>query len=221
MAQTYTKNYNIDTFSELVSNLQTAYEWHNVVTAEDGTYAYFYATETAWINFFISSNTIGIKINKGNENVINIGANAWINSKTTKTRNVFCFSCFLNNSSYNLTGTENALHSFIIGKAINQFTSQEETVLAVTQQYSNNISSIILSSDNATEPVRLAQITCLYYNLSSKITTMQNVFSKYSECVMKDVYVLTSLQFPAISFNDCTLNGKKYYMQGAILLADD
>ena len=113
------------------------------------------------------------------------------------------------------------MYSFIIGKAINQLTSQEETVLAVTQQYNNNISSIILSSDNATEPVRLAQIAYLSYNLSSKITTMQNVFSKYSECVMKDVYALTSLQFPAISFNDCTLNGKKYYMQGAILLADD
>lgn len=220
MAQTYTKNYNIDTFSELVSDLQTAYEWHNVVTAEDGTYAYFYATETAWIHFFISNNTIGIKINKGNEIVINIGGNAWINSKTTKTRNVFCFSCFLYSSSYTLTGNEN-LYSFIIGKAINQLTSQEETVLAVTQQYSNNISSIILSSDNATEPIRLTQITYLNYNFSSKITMMQNVFSKYSECIMKDVYVLTSLQFPAISFNDCTLNGKKYYMQGAILLADD
>ncbi len=220
MTQTYTKNYNIDTFSELVSNLQTAYEWHNVVTAEDGTYAYFYATETAWIHFFISNNTIGIKINKGNENVINIGANAWINSKTTKTRNVFCFSCFLHSSSQNLTGTE-TLYSFIIGKAINQLTSQEETVLAVTQQYNNNISSIILSSDIATEPVRLIQIAYLSPNVSSKITTMQNVFSKYSECVMKDVYALTSLQFPAVSFNDCTLNGKKYYMQGAILLADD
>jgi hypothetical protein len=220
MDQTYTKNYNIDTFSELVSDLQTAYEWHNVVTAEDGTYAYFYATETAWIHFFISNNTIGIKINKGNEIVINIGGNAWINSKTTKTRNVFCFSCFLYSSSYTLTGNEN-LYSFIIGKAINQLTSQEETVLAVTQQYSNNISSIILSSDNATEPIRLTQITYLNYNFSSKITMMQNVFSKYSECIMKDVYVLTSLQFPAISFNDCTLNGKKYYMQGAILLADD
>ena len=220
MAQTYTKNYNIDTFSELVSDLQTAYKWHNVVTAEDGTYAHFYATETAWIHFFISNNTIGIKINKGNENVINIGANTWINSKTTKTRNVFCFSCFLYSSSQNLTGNEN-LYSFIIGKAINQLTSQEETVLAVTQQYNGNISSIILSSDNATEPVRLTQITYLNYNFSSKITTMQNVFSKYSECIMKDVYALTSLQFPAISFNDCTLNGKKYYMNGAILLADD
>lgn len=220
MAQTYTKNYNIDTFSELISDLQTAYEWHNVVPAEDGTYAYFYATETAWIHFFISNNTIGIKINKGNEIVINIGANAWINSKTTKTRNVFCFSCFLYSSSYTLTGNEN-LYSFIIGKAINQLTSQEETVLAVTQQYNGNISSIILSSDNATEPIRLTQITYLNYNFSSKITMMQNVFSKYSECIMKDVYVLTSLQFPAISFNDCTLNGKKYYMQGAILLADD
>lgn len=220
MAQTYTKNYNIDTFSELISDLQTAYKWHNVVTAEDGTYAYFYATETAWIHFFISNNTIGIKINKGNENVINIGANAWINSKTTKTKNVFCFSCFLYSSSYTLTGNEN-LYSFIIGKAINQLTSQEETVLAVTQQYNGNISSIILSSDNATEPVRLTQITYLNYNFSSKITMMQNVFSKYSECIMKDVYALTSLQFPAISFNDCTLNGKKYYMQGAILLADD
>ena len=220
MAQTYTKNYNIDTFSELISDLQTAYEWHNVVPAEDGTYAYFYATETAWIHFFISNNTIGIKINKGNEIVINIGANAWINSKTTKTRNVFCFSCFLYSSSYNLTGNEN-LYSFIIGKAINQLTSQEETVLAVTQQYNGNISSIILSSDNATEPVRLTQITYLNYNFSSKITTMQNVFSKYSECIMKDVYALTSLQFPAISFNDCSLNGKKYYMNGAILLADD
>lgn len=220
MDQTYTKNYNIDTFSELVSDLQTAYEWHNVVTAEDGTYAYFYATETAWINFFISSNTIGIKINKGNELVINLGTNAWINSKTTKTRNVFCFSCFLHSSSYNLTGNEN-LYSFIIGKAINQLTSQEETVLAVTQQYNGNISSIILSSDNATEPVRLTQITYLNYNFSSKITMMQNVFSKYSECTMKDVYALTSLQFPNVSFNDCTLTGKKYYMQGAILLADD
>ena len=123
-------------------------------------------------------------------------------------------------SSYTLTGNEN-LYSFIIGKAINQLTSQEETVLAVTQQYNGNISSIILSSDNATEPVRLTQITYLNYNFSSKITMMQNVFSKYSECIMKDVYALTSLQFPAISFNDCTLNGKKYYMQGAILLADD
>lgn len=220
MAQTYTKNYNIDTFSELVSDLQTAYEWHNVVTAEDGTYAYFYATETAWIHFFISNNAIGIKINKGNELVINLGTNAWINSKTTKTRNVFCFSCFLHSSSYNLTGNEN-LYSFIIGKAINQLTSQEETVLAVTQQYNGNISSIILSSDNATEPVRLTQITYLNYNFSSKITMMQNVFSKYSECIMKDVYALTSLQFPNVSFNDCTLNGKKYYMNAAILISDD
>lgn len=220
MAQTYTKNYNIDTFSELVSDLQTAYEWHNVVTAEDGTYAYFYATETAWIHFFISNNTIGIKINKGNELVINLGTNAWINSKTTKTRNVFCFSCFLHSSSYTLTGNEN-LYSFIIGKAINQLTSQEETVLAVTQQYNGNISSIILSSDNATEPVRLTQITYLNYNFSSKITMMQNVFSKYSECIMKDVYALTSLQFSNVSFNDCTLTGKKYYMNAAILLADD
>ena len=220
MAQTYTKNYNIDTFSELISDLQTAYEWHNVVTAEDGTYAYFYATETTYINFYISNNTMGIKINRENENVINIGANAWINSKTTKTTNVFCFSCFLHSSSQNLVGTE-TLYSFIIDKAINQLTSQEETVLAVTQQYNNNILAIILSSDNATEPVRLIQITYLSSNVSSKITAIQNVFSKYSEFVMQDVYALTSLQFSALSFNDCTLNGKKYYMNGAILLADD
>ena len=56
MAQTYTKNYNIDTFSELISDLQTAYEWHEVQISEDNLTATFFVTESIPQHLIKSSN---------------------------------------------------------------------------------------------------------------------------------------------------------------------
>ena len=222
MAQTYTKNYNADTFPELVSDLQSAYEWHEVQTAEDGLTSTFFVTENIYFKVLCSNNALSVRIGKNNADLnLNFGnASNYLLAKITKTSKVFCFSYMLQNSSGNISPT-GILYNVVIGNAVNQLTKAEETALAFAYQYNFTPQGFILSSDNLTGNVSIVSVSNLSSNLGSEITTMQNWFSKYSECIMKDVYVLSALQFPSLSFNDCTLNNKKYYMNGAILLADD
>ena len=224
MAQTYTKNYNIDIFSELVSDLQTAYEWHEVQISEDNLTATFFVTESIYFKVFCLNNKyLSVKIGKNNTDLtVNMGGSQeYLLTKITKTSKVFCFS-YLGSSSISDIIPTSTLYHIAIGTAVNQLTKEEGKALSFIQQHSQNPSGLIISSDNLTGNLNaLIGMATLGSNLSSKITTMQNTFYRNSECIMKDVYVLTSLQFPAISFNDCTLNGKKYYMNGAILLADD
>ena len=220
MAQTYTKNYNADTFSELVSDLQSAYEWHEVQIAEDGSSAVFYVTENISVKLSLINTSLQFQIIKNGSSITKQSTN-WFLTKTVKTNKAFCFTIVANNSSENILPT-GYLNYIIIGTAVNQLTGTEETALAYVNQYStSNISGYILSSDNLTETVSTTNISTVINNLAARVTSIQNVFSKYSECIMKDVYVLSALQFPSLSFNDCTLNNKKYYMNGAILLADD
>ena len=220
MAQTYTKNYNADTFSELVSDLQSAYEWHDVQIAEDGSSAVFYVTENISVQLSLTNTTLQFQIIKNGSSITTQSAK-WFLTKTVKTNKAFCFTIVTNNISENISPT-GYLNHIIIGTAVNQLTGTEETALAYVNQYStSNISGYILSSDNLTETVSTTNISTVSNNLGAKVTSMQNIFGKHSECIMKDVYILTSLQFTSFSFNDCTLNGKKYYMNSAILLADN
>ena len=220
MAQTYTKNYNADTFSELVSDLQSAYNWYNVEISEDGSSAVFYVTENISVQLSLTNTTLQFQIIKNGSSITTQSAN-WFLTKTVKTNKAFCFTIVGSNSSGSVLPS-GYLHHIIIGKAVNQFTNKEETALAYVYQYSSSsITGYILSSDNLTETVSATNITVVSSNFGAKVTSMQNIFGKHSECIMKDVYVLSALQFPSLSFNDCTLNNKKYYMNGAILLADD
>lgn len=220
MAQTYTKNYNADTFSELVSDLQSAYEWLDVQIAEDGSSAVFYVTENISVQLSLINTSLQFQIIKNGSSITKQSAN-WFLTKTVKTNKAFCFTIVANNISENILPT-GYLNHIIIGTAVNQLTGTEETALAYVYQYSSSsISGYILSSDNLTETVGTTNITTVSNNFGAKVTSMQNIFGKYSECIMKDVYILTALQFPSLSFNDCTLNNKKYYMNSAILLADD
>ena len=152
--------------------------------------------------------------------VTETSSNGYFSTRTIKTSKVFCFSYYVSNSLSDITPTSSNTH-LIIGTAINQFTKVEETALANLSTSSNGASGYILSSDNLTGVISYNSLPFSSYNLSSKVTSIQNIFYKNSECIMKDVYILTSSQLTTLSFNDCTLNGKKYYMQGAILLADD
>jgi len=218
MAETSTKNYSKDNFPELISDLQSAYKWNSVQISEDGSSVTFYVTKSIYFSFSMASNgALSGKIGKNKTDVVAFNASAYYLTRITKTTKAFCFSFTPNNAS-GVISPNSSVWNIIVGNAVNQFTNSEETALAVTYQ---NTSGFILSSDNLTESVSMTTFTSINQNLSSKITTMQNLFSKYSDCIMKDVYILTSLQFPQLSFNDCTFNGKKYYMQGCILLADD
>lgn len=220
MAQTYTKNYNYSVFSELVSDIQSAYNWYNVEISEDGSSAVFYVTENISVQLSLINTSLQFQIIKNGSSITKQSAN-WFLTKTVKTNKAFCFTIVANNISENISPT-GYLHHIIIGTAVNQLTGTEETALAYVYQYSSSsISGYILSSDNLTETVGTTNITVVSSNFGAKVTSMQNIFGKRSECIMKDVYILTSLQFTSFSFNDCTLNGKKYYMNGAILLADD
>lgn len=221
MAQTYTKNYNSNVFSDFISDLQSAYDWKNVEIAEDGSYAKFYVNETIRIVLWLTNSVIKFQIVNNGSVVTEQSANGYFITKTVKTNKAFCFTFMTSTSSTNILPT-GYLNHIIIGTAVNQLTGTEETALAYVNQYGNSsISGYILSSDNLTETVITTNITTVSNNFGAKVTSMQNIFGKYSECIMKDVYILTSLQFPSFSFNDCTLNNKKYYMNGAILLADD
>ena len=221
MAQTYTKNYNSNVFSDFISDLQSAYDWKNVEIAEDGSYAKFYVNETIRIVLWLTNSVIQFQIVDNDSVVTEQSTSGYFITKTVKTNKAFCFTFMTSNSSTNISPT-GYLNHIIIGTAVNQLTGTEETALAYVNQYgTSSISGYILSSDNLTEPVSTTNITSVSNNLGAKVTSMQNIFGKHSECIMKDVYILTSLQFTSFSFNDCTLNGKKYYMNGAILLADN
>lgn len=220
MAQITTKNYANSDFSELISDLQSAYSWKSVQTSEDSSTTTFFVTDNISIQCEIGGTVKKIKVCKNGTVVTETGTNGYFNTKTVKTSKVFCFSYYTNNSASDIAPNTSNTH-LIIGTAVNQLTNAEETALANISTTSSGASGYILSSDNLTGVVSYNGLPFLSVNINSKVTTMQNIFYKNSECIMKDVYILTSLQFSALSFSDCTLNGKKYYMQGAILLADD
>ena len=220
MAQITTKNYANSDFSELISDLQSAYSWKSVQTSEDSSTTTFFATDDISIRCEIGGTVKKIKVCKNGTVVTETGTTGYFKTKTVKTSKVFCFSYYTNNSASDIAPNTSNTH-LIIGTAVNQLTNAEETALANISTTSSGASGYILSSDNLTGVVSYNGLPFLSVNINSKVTTMQNIFYKNSECIMKDVYILTSLQFSALSFSDCTLNGKKYYMQGAILLADD
>lgn len=220
MAQITTKNYANSDFSELISDLQSAYSWKSVQTSEDGSTTTFFVTDNISIQCEIGGTVKKIKVCKNGTVVTETSSTGYFSTKTIKTSKIFCFSYYVSNSLSGMTPISSNVH-LIIGTAINQFTKVEETALANLLTSSSGASGYILSLDNLTEVIALNNLPFSSYNLGSKVTSMQNIFYKNSECIMKDAYILTSLQFPAVSFNDCSLNGKKYYMNGAILLADD
>ena len=220
MAQTYTKNYNADTFSELVSDLQTTYAWYNVTVSDDGLTAEFFINENVAVQILLSGKVLDFKIMKSGTVITRQSANYFLTS-IVKTSKVFCFTITPSNNTGNILPT-GYLYNIIIGTAVNQLTKVGETALAYAYQYgTSNITGYIISSDNITEPITANQYPWIGTNFGTKITVIQNFFYKYSECIMKDIYILLASQLSSLSFNDCTLNGKKYYMNGAILLADD
>lgn len=220
MAQITTKNYANSDFLELISDLQSAYSWKSVQTSEDSSITTFFVTDNISIQCKTEGTVKKIRICKNGTVVAETSSNGYFSTRTIKTSKVFCFSYYVSNSLSDITPTSSNTH-LIIGTAINQFTKVEETALANLSTSSNGASGYILSSDNLTGVISYNSLPFSSYNLSSKVTSIQNIFYKNSECIMKDVYILTSSQLTTLSFNDCTLNGKKYYMQGAILLADD
>lgn len=220
MAQITTKNYANSDFSELISDLQSAYSWKSVQVSEDSSTTTFFVTDDISIQCENNATVKKIRVCKNGTAVTETGATGYFNTKIVKTSKAFCFSYYASSSLSDIAPTSSNTH-LIIGTAINQFTKMEETALANLSTSSGGASGYILSSDNLTEVIALNSLPFPSYNLGSKVTSMQNIFYKNSECIMKDAYVLTSLQFSALSFSDCTLNGKKYYMNGAILLADD
>ena len=221
MAQITTKNYASNEFSELVADLQSAYDWKSVQTSEDNSTTTFCVTDDISIQCGIDGTVVKeIKVCKNGTVVTKISTTGYFNTKIVKSSKVFCFSYYTNNSASDIAPNTSNTH-LIIGTAVNQLTNTEETALANISTTSSGASGYILSSDNLTGVVSYNALPFLSINLSSKVTTMQNIFYKNSECIMKDAYILTSSQLAALSFNDCSLNGKKYYMQGAILLADD
>ena len=220
MAQITTKNYANSDFSELISDLQSAYSWKSVQTSEDSSTTTFFVTDNISIQCEIGGTVKKIKVCKNGTVVTETGTTGYFNTKIVKSSKAFCFSYYVSNSLSDITPASSNTH-LIIGTAINQFTKVEETALANLSTSSNGASGYILSSDNLTGVISYNSLPFSSYNLSSKVTSIQNIFYKNSECIMKDVYILTSSQLTTLSFNDCTLNGKKYYMQGAILLADD
>lgn len=225
MAQTTTKNYNHSVFSEFIADLQSAYDWKKVEISEDGSSANFYLYETVSVKLLLVNTTIKLQIIKGSSVISAFetsGTNGYFMTKTVKTNKVFCFTFMASSSSTNLSPTTNLNH-IVIGTAINQLTGAEETGLAfiVNSTGYNPISGYIISSDNLTEPISANTFPCYNSNFNSKITSMQNFFYKNSECIMKDVYVILASQLSSFVFSDCTLNGKKYYMDSGIVLADD
>lgn len=221
MAQITTKNYNANNFSELVSDLRWAYNWRNVEVAEDSSSAIFYVTDNIAIQLTVENNYRKIKILKNDEVVTESAtSNGYFITKTITTTKTFCFSYKVTSSLSNMSPND-SITNIIIGKAVNQFTETEETALVNIMTSNSGAAGYIISSDNLTEIVSNTPLPFYNNNLGSKVTSIQNVFSKYSECIMKDVYILSALQFPSLSYNNCTLNNKKYYMNGIILLADD
>lgn len=223
MAYTTTKNYNSDIFSEFISDLQSAYDWKNVEISEDGSSAVFYVTEAISIKLSLTSSTIKFQIVKNGSVVTDQSTNGYFLTKTVKTNKTFCFTFTTSSGSASISPTGTTLYHIVIGTAINQLTGAEETGLAfiVNSTGSNPISGYIISSDNLTEPISATVFPCYNSNFNAKITSMQNFFYKNSECIMKDVYVILASQLSSFVFSDCTLNGKKYYMDSGILLADD
>lgn len=220
MAQITTKNYANSEFSDLISDLQSAYNWKSVQTSEDSSTTTFCVTDDISIQCEIGGTVKKIKVCKNGTVVTETGTTGYFNTKIVKSSKAFCFSYYVGNSLSDITPVSSNTH-LIIGTAINQFTKVEETALANLSTTSNVASGYILSSDNLTGVISYNSLPFSSYNLGSKVTSIQNIFYKNSECIMKDIYILLASQLSSLSFNDCSLNGKKYYMNGAILLADD
>ncbi|MCM1224175.1 MAG: hypothetical protein NC548_57955 [Lachnospiraceae bacterium] len=225
MAVTTTKVYNASTFAELVADVQEGWDWKSIDISEDGAQADFYVSDELLLRLSLlnGNNTYIYVINNGNSTTVisSSGGASNIRTKITKTSSVFCISC-TSSSARDILKPTDEQRIVAVGTATNQLTGAKETAVVYVLQPANNyVQTMIASSDNSSAVISLIPVVYLIQNVNAKITTMQNLFYKNSECIMDDVYILTSTQTPALAYGDCTFNGKKYYMQGCIMLADD
>lgn len=220
MAVTSTKNYAAADFPELIQDFQNAYKWHDVVVSEDGNTADFYATESVFLRVRLENSRIYNDVRTETGKIINFSVGNYFSVRFTQTSKIFCISMTNPNIKTDIKPGD-AQYIFAVGSATNQLTGTNETAIVCVYQSTNSVNGCIISADDLTDNVALLTASPVFQHLSAKVTTMQNFFSKFSECIMDDVYILTSSQLPAPAYGDCTFNGRKFYMQGVLLLADD
>lgn len=221
MAQTYTKNYGYKEMSAVGDDLKKEYDWKKVEISEDSTSTKLFFTDDIAIEVATTSSYGYVRLIKQGVNIAELRmTSGYLFTKIVKTANVFCFTYSSGSYSGNISPTA-ALYHIIIAPATNQVTKEKETAIAYIATTMNGISGYIISSDNVSENIIVSVYPWNNANLGTKVTSIQNFFYKYSECIMKDIYILLASQLSSLSFTDCTLNGKKFYMNSTILLADD
>lgn len=226
MAYTISGSYTKIGLLDLYTDIENAYDWYDVQHNDENNEASFYVNEN--IGFRISHPSTNYPsvsvIQKSSTKSLTSGSNSYLFAKLTKTSKTFCLSFITGSASGTLTATS-ALNHIIVGTGLNPLTGEEEPVLAALDQLATaaapSVKCMIVSSDNLYETIEKTGISCVGLNKDSKVTTMQNIFYKGSAFVMKDAYILTSLQPSGFAFCDCIFNGKKYYMQAVVMLADD
>lgn len=127
---------------------------------------------------------------------------------------------YTNSDSATSVGITNG--AFIFSNGINRVTGETEKLASYINSMtlsSGTTANYVCSKDVITSTIELSTIGVIYP--SHALTTMTPFTAKESRVALTDVYLCRYIQPSAVYRGACTLNGRKYYMIGLIMLLDE
>ncbi len=112
--------------------------------------------------------------------------------------------------------------AFIFSNGINRVTGETEKLASYINSMtlsSGSTANYVCSKDVITSTIELSTVGIVY--ASHALTTMTPFTAKQSRVALTDVYLCRNIQPSAAYRGACTLNGRKYYMIGLIMLLDE
>lgn len=112
--------------------------------------------------------------------------------------------------------------AFIFSNGINRVTGETEKLASYINSMtlqSGATANYVCSKDVITSTIDLSTVGVIY--ASHALTTMTPFTAKESRVALTDVYLCRNIQPSAVYRGACTLNGRKYYMIGLIMLLDE
>lgn len=112
--------------------------------------------------------------------------------------------------------------AFIFSNGINRVTGETEKLASYINSMTLNsgaTANYVCSKDVITSTIELSTIGVIH--ASHALTTMTPFTAKESRVALTDVYLCRNIQPSAVYRGACTLNSRKYYMIGLIMLLDE
>lgn len=209
--------------STVLETIEDMYEWEKIETTDEGvklwvndrTYLLIMqGTYSVGLKLYFNGNLVGTKM--GDSTTIGNNYNSIYVVKT----NVATTIQFTSSSNSKTTPSESSA-AFIFSNGTNRQTGEIEKVASAIGgvSFANPKSTFICSKEN------MASDCSFDSGVSSKsgsaLTTLTPFASIRSRVTLNDVYLVSLAQVTSMYRGECTLNGRKYFMIGLIMILDE